>query len=55
MFLRPLENKFSAVRRDVEVANIEVGREVGQGALRACVEVDQPEILVFNLALQEHE
>jgi hypothetical protein len=55
VLLGAFENEFACVWRDVEVANVEVGREVGQGALRACVEVDEPEIFVFNLSLQEHE
>src|SRR5882757_7534044 len=55
MLLGALENELASVWREVEVANIEVGREVGQGALRACVKVDEPEIFVFNLTLQKHE
>jgi len=55
MLLGALKNELASVWRDVEVANVEVGREVGQGALCACIEVDEPEILVFDLALQEHE
>ena len=53
--LLSLENNFMAVCGNVKVANIEVGRQVGQLALGACLEVDEPEILMLNLASQNHE
>jgi len=49
-FLYSFKNNVMAIRGDVEVANVKVGREVGQLALSAGLQVDQPEILVLNLA-----
>jgi len=51
VFLGAFENHFLAAWGDIEIANIEVWREVGEFALDACIEVDEPEILVFNFAL----
>ena len=53
--LHSFEDDFAAVRGDVEVANVEVGSEVGQLPLGAVLQVDEPEILVLNLSSQEHE
>src|SRR5882724_12842003 len=44
-----------SVWRDVEVANVEVGSEVGQLALCTRLQIDQPEILVLNLSPQEDQ
>jgi hypothetical protein len=48
--LHSFEGNFAAVRRDVEVANVEVGRKVGQLPLGARLQVDEPEILMVNLS-----
>ena len=53
--LHSFEDNFAAVWRDVEVANVEVGSEVGQLPLGARLQVDEPEILMLNLSSQEHE
>lgn len=53
--LDSLEDDFVAVWGDVEIANVEVWREVGQLALGARVEVNEPEILVLNFTAQENE
>ena len=53
--LHPFEDDFTTVRGDVEVANVKVGREVGQLPLGARLEVDEPEILMLNVSSQEHE
>jgi hypothetical protein len=49
-FLHSFEGNFTAVRRDVEVANVEVGRKVGQLPLGTRLQVDEPEILMLNLS-----
>jgi hypothetical protein len=53
--LHSFEDDFTAIRCDVEVANVEVRSEVGQLPLGTRLQVDKPEILVFNLSTQEHE
>jgi hypothetical protein len=53
--LHSCEDNFASVWRDVEVANIEVGGEVGQLVLCTRLQVDQPEILVLNLSPQEYQ
>ena len=53
--LHSFEDNFAAIRGDVEVANIEVRREVRQLPFRACLEVDDPEILVLNFSSQKNE
>ena len=53
--LCPFEDEFLAVRGDIKVADIEIGREVSQFALGAGVEVEKPEILVFDITMQEHK
>ena len=55
MLLRSFKDNFAAVWRDVEVANVEVGSEVGQLPLGARLKVDEPEILMLDLSSQEHE
>ena len=53
--LRSFEDNFTAVWRDVEVANVEVGTDIGQPPLGARIQVDDPKILMLNLSSQEHE
>src|SRR6202158_2985199 len=53
--LHSFEDNFTAVWGDVEVSNVEVGSEIGQLPLGACVQVDEAEVIVLNLASQEHE
>ena len=48
--LHSFEDNFTTVRGDVEVANIKVGREIGQLPLGARLEVDEPEVLMLNLS-----
>ena len=55
MLLHSFEDDFTAVWGNVEGANIEVGREVGQLSLGTRLQVYEPEILVLNLSSQEHE
>ena len=55
MFLHSFKNNFTAVWGDIEVANVEVGRKVGQLPLSARLQVDEPEILMLNLSSQEDE
>ena len=38
-----------------KVANIKIGREIGQLPLNSRFQVDEPEILVLNLSPQQHE
>jgi hypothetical protein len=49
------EDDLLAVWGDIKVADIEIGREVSELALGAGVEVQEPEILVFDLTVQEHK
>src|SRR6266498_1997365 len=44
-----------AIWRDVEVAHVEVGREVRELTLRAGFQVEQPEILVRDLSSQDNQ
>ena len=53
--LDSFEDDFVAIRRNIEIANVEVWSEIGQLSLGAGVEVDEPEILVLNFASQEDE
>ena len=53
--LHSFEDNFTTIRRDVEVANVEVGSEVGQLPLDARLQVDEPEVFMLNLSSQEHE
>src|SRR6266851_1290987 len=53
--LHSFEDNFASVWRDVEVANVEVGSEVGQLVLCTRLQVDEPKILVLNLSSQEHQ
>jgi Sodium:dicarboxylate symporter family len=55
VFLHSFKDNFVAIWGDVEVAYVEVGSEVGQLPLGACLQVDPPEILMLNLSSQEHE
>ena len=48
--LEAFEDDFAAVGGNIEVANVEVGRKVGQLAFGACVEIDEPEIFVLNFS-----
>jgi hypothetical protein len=51
--LHSFEDKLAAIWGDVEVANAEVGSEVGQLPLDTRLQVDEPEILMLNLSSQE--
>ena len=53
--LQSLEDNFTSVRRDVEVAYVEVRSEVGQLPLGASLQIHEPEILVLNISLQKQE
>ena len=53
--LHSFEDNFTTIRRDVEVANVEVGSEVSQLPLDARLQVDEPEVFMLNLSSQEHE
>jgi hypothetical protein len=53
--LDPFEDDFTAVRGDVEVANVEPGWEVGQLVFGAGRQINEPEILMLNFSAQKHE
>jgi hypothetical protein len=53
--LHPFDYNFATIREDVEVANVEVGGKVGQLPLGACLQVDQPEILMLDLSSKQNE
>ena len=53
--LHSLQDNFMAVWRNVEVVDFEVGRQVGQLSLSACLPVDNPEIFVLYFSPQNHE
>jgi hypothetical protein len=44
--MNSFEDRFTSIRGNVEVVNIELGREVGWLPLRARRQIDQPEILM---------
>jgi hypothetical protein len=44
-----LEDDLTAVRRDVEVANMKVRRDIGQLPFDSCRQIDQPEVFVLDL------
>src|SRR5215213_3586348 len=50
-----LDDELTAIRRDVEVADVEVSRELRQTALRAAVHIEEPEILVLDFPPHVHE
>jgi len=51
--LHSLQHNFTPVWRDVEVAYIEIWRQVGQLPLGAGFQVEPPEVLVLNIPLQK--
>src|SRR5262245_60359814 len=53
--LDALETDFTAVTRHVEVPNTEAAAEIRQLAFVSRLEVDQPEILMFNLPSERDE
>jgi len=54
--LHSFEDDFTAIWRDVEVANVEVGeRNESNCRSVAGLHVDQPKILMLNLSSQKHE
>ena len=55
VLLHSFQDNLAAVWRDVEVANVKVGRDVGQLPLGARLQIDEPEILMLNVSSQEHE
>jgi hypothetical protein len=50
LFLHTFESDFVAIRGNIEIADIEVGRQVRQLSLSAGLEIDEPEILMLNFA-----
>jgi hypothetical protein len=54
-FLHSFEDNFAAVRREIEVAHVEVGRKARQLPLGPRVKIDEPQILVLNLSPKEDE
>ena len=55
MLLHSSEDNFVSVWRNVEVANAEVRREVGQLPLGTRLQIDQPQIFMTDLSSGEHE
>ena len=53
--MNPLQDQLAAVRRDVEVAHVEVRGEVGHLALDAALQLDEPQVLVTDLPAQHQE
>jgi len=54
VFLHPFEHDAVSAGRDVEVAYDKVRGQVGQLPLGARLEIDEPEVLVLNVAF-EHQ
>jgi hypothetical protein len=55
MLLHSFEHNFTAVRRNVEVPDVEVRSEMSQLPLGSRLQVDLPKILMLNLSSQKHE
>src|SRR5262245_34502637 len=55
VFFNPAEDDFSAIRGDVEVIDNEFAAKVRELTLLPTNKVNQPEILVPNVALQHKE
>jgi hypothetical protein len=53
--LQSFEDDFAAVRGEVEIAHVEVGRKVGQLPFRPRIEIDAPKILMLNLSTEANE
>ncbi len=53
--LYAFQNKFVAVGGDVEVANVEIRWEISQFTFGPGVQVDEPQILMFDVSSQDHE
>jgi hypothetical protein len=53
--LHSFQNYFAAIPGNVKVANVEVGSEVGQLALCARLQVNEPEILMLDFSSQINE
>ena len=55
ILLDAVEHDFRAVRRDVEVLDDEVARQLAEHALGAALQVDQPQVLVAEVTAQQHQ
>ena len=55
LLLHLLQNKLTPVWGDIEVSHLEVWSEIGQLVLDARVQVDQPQILVLEIASRNDE
>ena len=55
LLLNSFENNVTAVRGDVEIANIKIDGQVGNLPFGTRIEVNRPEILMLNIASQEHQ
>ena len=53
--LHSFEDDLATVWREVEVLQVEVGGKIGQLALRACWQINEPKILMADLPAQEHQ
>jgi hypothetical protein len=53
--LSTIEYHLRTVRRDVEVANIEVRRKLPQYALLTGSNIEKPEVLVADFTAEDHE
>src|SRR5947209_11176916 len=55
MLLHSLKNNFTAVRREVKIAHVKIGRKVGQLSLGPRIQIEDPQILMLNFTAEEHE
>jgi MFS family permease len=53
--LHLLDDDLGAIGRDIEIVDLEAGREVGQLTLAAALEIDGPQILVADVAAEDDE
>ena len=53
--LYALQDQLVSIGRDVEVANVEVGGKIGELALSAGFEIDEPKIFVLDFAAEQDE
>jgi hypothetical protein len=53
MLVHAFEDNLVTIGRHVEIANVEVGSEIGQPPFDARFHIDGPEILVLNVSPQK--
>jgi len=54
VLLYPFEDRISAISGDIEVSNVKLRRQMSKLLRLAGLQVDSPQVLMLNRALQRH-